>query len=262
MPAEIKTRFDFAQELILRAGDFALDYFSRYQQARYPRQRHTGYGQPGRHRNRATYQKRHRRQLPARRLLWRRNRWRGAGSRPRHLGSRPDRRHRQFHLRLALWCVSIAYVVNKQLEFGLVYDPVHQELFSAQRQQGAYLNGNKISTAQATALDQGRVNLGFSTRSQPQQIIPIMASLLAANGVYVNFGSGALGLCHVACGRCIGYYEPHINSWDCYAAALIVQEAGGYITDVTGGDKLRRGCAITACCPGIRSQLEDLIKSC
>ena len=262
MPAEIKTRFDFAQELILRAGDFALDYFSDISKLdirakgvqdtvsqadieteqlirsaiadNYPQDAFFGEESGG--------------VVPAvDQGVWVVDPIDGTAN---------------FTCGLALWCVSIAYVVNKQLVFGLVYDPVHQELFSAQRQQGAYLNGKKISTAQATALDQGRVNLGFSTRSQPQQIIPIMASLLAANGIYVNFGSGALGLCHVACGRCIGYYEPHINSWDCYAAALIVQEAGGYITDVTAGDKLRHGCAITACCPGIRQQLEDLLKSC
>jgi myo-inositol-1(or 4)-monophosphatase len=88
--------------------------------------------------------------------------------------------------------------------------------------------------------------VGFSHRSQPEEFTPFMHALLTAGGMFIRNGSGALMLCYVAAGRLIGYFEPHINSWDCLAAIVIVQAAGGQCNDFLANDGLTRGNPIVA----------------
>lgn len=158
-----------------------------------------------------------------------------------------------------MWCVSIAYVVNSHIEFGLVYDAVHDELFCALRGHGATLNGQSISASSATSLSEGRFSMGFSHRSKAGQITPVINALLEAGGMYVSYGTGTLGLTYVACGRTIGYYEPHINSWDCYAAVAILREAGADVCEAEAGNGLTEGCEIITTAPGVTRQFTDLL---
>ena len=73
-----------------------------------------------------------------------------------------------------------------------------------------------------------------------------MDRLLRAGGMFLRNGSGALGLCHVACGRLLGYVEPHINSWDCLGAVGVLNAAGARVSDFLAGDGLLRGNPIVA----------------
>src|SRR3546814_14570847 len=68
---------------------------------------------------------------------------------------------------------------------------------------------------------------GFSHRSRPEDVVPFIDALLRDGGMFMRNGSGALMLAYVAVGRLVGYFEPHINSWDCLAGLLLVREAGG-----------------------------------
>ncbi len=158
-----------------------------------------------------------------------------------------------------MWCVSIAFVVNEKIEFGLIYDPIHDELFSAMRGGGAHLNGKPITTSDTTSLTNGRMCVGFSHRSTADQIVPVFDALLKAGGMYVSYGTGALGLVYVACGRLIGYYEPHINSWDCYGAIAIIREAGGHTCHAEANNGLIDGCEIIATAPGITDEFAALL---
>ncbi|MEZ5906358.1 MAG: inositol monophosphatase [Geminicoccaceae bacterium] len=129
------------------------------------------------------------------------------------------------------WCVSLAYERAGQIQAGVVYDPVAGELFSARRGGGATLNGLPIRVADATSLADGTVSLGYSLRVPVASMLPLFAKLLNARGMYQRHGSGALGLAWTAAGRLIGYLEPHMNSWDCLAGLLLVEEAGGFTND-------------------------------
>ncbi len=159
----------------------------------------------------------------------------------------------------ANWCISIAYVVNARIVFGLVYDPARDELFAALRGRGATLNGAPIAPAPATDLTQGQFSVGFSHRSKPEQVVTVIDGLLRAGGMYVSSGSGALGLIQVACGRTIGYYEPHINSWDCYGAVAVLREAGADVCDAEAGNGLTQGCEIIATAPGVTAEFAALL---
>jgi myo-inositol-1(or 4)-monophosphatase len=144
------------------------------------------------------------------------------------------------------WCVSLAYERAGRIEAGVVYDPMADELFAARRGGGAVLNGVPIRVADATSLADGTVSLGYSLRVPVTSMLPLFDKLLNARGMYQRHGSGALGLAWTAAGRLIGYLEPHMNSWDCLAGLLLVEEAGGFTNDFLENNGLLDGNPVIA----------------
>jgi myo-inositol-1(or 4)-monophosphatase len=159
---------------------------------------------------------------------------------------------------LCSWCISIAYVLGGKLEMGLVYSPGRQELFSGGLQAPATLNGNAIRVSSAGGLTNGIVGVGYSPRVTPGEFLPLFSNLLRSGGTFYREGSGALTLCYVACGRLIGYVEPHINSWDCLGAIAVIQAAGGQINDFLANEGLWKGNRIIAGPPTLYPDLEGL----
>ena len=142
---------------------------------------------------------------------------------------------------LSGWCVSIAFVLNGTLELGLVYGPARGELFAGRRGAPATLNGRTIHVSTADRLTNGIVGVGYSPRVRPDEFLPLFSRLLEQGAMFYREGCGALTLCYVACGRLIGYIEPHINSWDCLGALAVIQAAGGTINDFLSEDGLWKG---------------------
>ena len=164
-----------------------------------------------------------------------------------------------FTLGLPTWCVSIAFVQGSVIEIGLVFGPAAGELFAAGRGRGATLNGRPISVSKATSLREGMVGVGYSTRTDPEDLLTTVGRLLNQGGMFQRNGSGALTLCYVACGRLIGYVEMHINSWDCLAALLLITEAGGQVNDFLEGNALHNGNRIIAGPPALFDSLASLL---
>ncbi|MRI33650.1 inositol monophosphatase [Endozoicomonas sp. OPT23] len=161
---------------------------------------------------------------------------------------------------LHTWCVSIALLHQGKPMAGLIYDPNANELFSAMKGQGAFVNGKPMSCHAADGLKQGLMGVGISHRMPPEACSQFIQSLLEEGGMFVRNGSGALMLAYVAAGRLVGYYEPHINSWDCMAAVVLITEAGGVVNDFLAGDGLLQGNPILASAGGVSSDLERLTK--
>lgn len=157
------------------------------------------------------------------------------------------------------WCVSIALVRDGVTELGVIYDPNIDELYAAQHGGGTFLNGARQPALAANAFSDGSLGTGFSHRSPPGDIGPFLQALLDEGGLFFRNGSGALMLAYVAVGRLIGYYEPHINSWDCLAGLLLVREAGGWTCDFLADDGLLRGNSCTAAAPDLAPKLQALI---
>ncbi len=158
------------------------------------------------------------------------------------------------------WCISIAFVEGHEFKLGVVFDPNTDELFAAQSGKGATLNGKAISCSLASSLSEGLVSVGFSNRVTPEDTLGPLERLMRNDGMYHRSGCGALSLAHVAAGRLIGYFEPHMNSWDFSAAALIVQEAGGKTNDCLPNEAaLLDGGMIIAACANVYADLEALI---
>jgi myo-inositol-1(or 4)-monophosphatase len=148
------------------------------------------------------------------------------------------------------WCISIAVVVDGVPSIGVVFDPNANELFHALSHKfgggAAYVNDKAIHVKEVADFKGGVLGVGFSHRSHPDEFTPFMHTLLSSGGMFIRNGSGALMLCYVAAGRLIGYYEPHINSWDCLAAIVIVDAAGGRCNDFLANNGLTRGNPILA----------------
>ena len=160
---------------------------------------------------------------------------------------------------LPTWCISIAYVQNGAVVFGLVFNPVADELFTGGVGVRAELNGRPIAPHPGSSLTDGLTYLGCSPRVTADQVVPVLDRLLAGGGMFIRNGSGALGLCDVACGRLLGYVEAHINSWDCLGAVGVLNAAGARVSDFLAGDGLLRGNPIVAGPPAVYEQLVTVL---
>lgn len=132
--------------------------------------------------------------------------------------------------------VSIALYEDEEPIVGVVFDPLHDELFAAERGRGATLNNSPIRVSTVTDPSAAVVALGFpydhDTRAT-HYAAAVERALRRVNGLR-RMGSAALDLAYVACGRFDGYWEFHVEPWDMAAGALIVDEAGGSVTDLAG----------------------------
>ena len=153
------------------------------------------------------------------------------------------------------FCVSIAYVASGKVEIGVVYDPMRDELFAARRGGGARLNGAPIHASKTDALANSTIEVGWNARTGAAKYIGLLSRVTLTGAAPRRTGSGALGVAYVVAGRIDGFVEHHINAWDCLAAILLVEEAGGYVSDFLSGDGLIKGAPIIACAPGVKEAL-------
>jgi myo-inositol-1(or 4)-monophosphatase len=135
-----------------------------------------------------------------------------------------------------VFCVSLALEYKGRRIAGVVYDPTRDEMFAAEQGTGAYLNQRRIHVSKATKLAESLVATGFPShkRHKNPNIYFYHQITLRTHGVR-RAGSAALDLCYVASGRLEGFWEFNLNPWDTAAGVLIVEEAGGRVTDFQGG---------------------------
>ena len=160
---------------------------------------------------------------------------------------------------LTSWCVSIAYVRDGAVEMGFVNAPARDELFVGRRGEGATLNGAPITVSDATRVDEGILGIGYSPRIGAADIVPVSDSVLQDGAMFYRDGSGTLDLCYVACGRLIGYVEPHIQAWDSLAAVAILEAAGGRVSDMLSDGAMWDGAPIVASTPALYPILARLM---
>jgi myo-inositol-1(or 4)-monophosphatase len=153
------------------------------------------------------------------------------------------------------FCVSIAAVVGREIEIGVIYDPMLDEMFAALRGAGATLNDVALRVSDTIDLKAATIEVGWNVRWDAEKYIGLVSRVVAAGSGAVRSGSGALGLAYVAAGRRDGYVENHINAWDCLAGIALTREAGGYVSDFLAGDGLRRGNPLIACAPALKDAL-------
>ena len=160
---------------------------------------------------------------------------------------------------MASWCVSIAYVRDGVLQFGFVHNPPLGELFEGGLGRPATLNGRRIAPHPGRELTDGIVAVGYAPRIPVAAILPVIERLLRGGGMYYRNGSGALMLCYAACGRLLGYIEPHLNSWDCLGALAVAQAAGARTNDYLTGDALLNGNRIVVGPPAAYDRLDAVL---
>lgn len=138
---------------------------------------------------------------------------------------------------LPLCCVSIGLEQDGQMIMGVVYNPFFKEFYFAQKGYGATLNDKKITVSQETSVLTSCLVTGFpySYLDQPNGPLEVFSRLIRAGVPVRRLGSAAIDLCWVAAGRFDGFYEHKLNAWDSAAGYLMVEEAGGRVSDFTGG---------------------------
>lgn len=146
-----------------------------------------------------------------------------------------------FIVGLSCWCVSIAFVQDGKLEFGMVYAPARDELFAGGSRHPATLNGKCLTPRHASSLRDGMTGAGYSPKSTVAEFLGPFEKLLRAGGMFFREGSGALSLCYVAAGRLIAFYEPVIKSYDCLGAIAVIHAAGLKTNDFLAHDGLWHG---------------------
>ncbi len=151
-----------------------------------------------------------------------------------------------------VFTVSAALERDGRMELGLVYDPMREEMFSARRGGGAFLNGRRVRVSEVGDLGKSLLATGFpyDIRTSPVNNLDHWQRFLLRAQAVRRCGSAAMDLCYVACGRFDGFWELKLKPWDVAAGALIVEEAGGRVTDFRGGE-LRLDAAETLASNGL-----------
>ena len=135
-----------------------------------------------------------------------------------------------------IFCVSIAYELAGELLHGVVFNPIHDELYCASKGSGATLNGERITVSAAQDLGEALLVTGFpyDTWTNPDNNIAEFTRFAKRTPAVRHLGSTALDLCYVAAARLDGFWEKDVKAWDLAAGALIAQEAGARLTRVDG----------------------------
>ena len=160
------------------------------------------------------------------------------------------------------FAVSVAFKQNGRLSQAVIFNPVNQELFTASRGEGAMLNDRRIRVTKQKGLEGALLGTGFPFKDQ-QHLDSYLATFKALFPMTAGIrrpGSAALDLAYVAAGRMDGFWEIALNDWDMAAGALLVAEAGGLVSDFSGGEDYLETGNIVAGTPKVFKEILQTIK--
>jgi myo-inositol-1(or 4)-monophosphatase len=157
-----------------------------------------------------------------------------------------------------IFSVSIAYARDGAVTLGVVYDPMRDELFAAERGRGSWCNGRPLHASQQTEFRRSLFVTGFpyDTWSTEQNNLNFFSHFARMTQGVRRLGSAALDICYVGAGRFDGYWELFLQPWDLAAGALIASEAGATVTDLKGGQGyLTPPCSMLAASPELHGKM-------
>jgi len=160
------------------------------------------------------------------------------------------------------YAISIALARNDVLEQAVIFDPVRNELFTASRGAGAFLNDRRIRVSRRARLSEALIGTGFPFREVDhiEPYIKAFRELTQKTAGLRRPGAAALDLAYVACGRLDGFWEAGLHSWDMAAGALLILEAGGLVTDFAGGSGFLESGRLVAGTPKVFAQLLPVVQ--
>lgn len=163
---------------------------------------------------------------------------------------------------LPFYCVSIALAKGDELLLGVIYEPNNDECFYAWKDGGAWLNDQRIEVNQYNTLATSLIATGFpyQTTEVTDKLYDVLKFVVSNTRGIRRLGSAALDLAYVACGRFDTFYEATLNPWDIAAGVLIVEEAGGVVTDFKGGQEFMKTGEVIAGSPLIHLYFLNIIK--
>lgn len=161
-----------------------------------------------------------------------------------------------------VFSISIALEYQKEIIVGVVYDPLREELFTAEKGRGAFLNKHQIQVSMIHSLRDCLVTTGFPFRSKEfiDVYLKLFRNVFQKISDLRRAGSAALDLSYLACGRCEGFFEIGLSPWDIAAGDILIREAGGFVTDFGGGNEYLLTGNIVAGNPAVHKKLLKEVK--
>ena len=161
-----------------------------------------------------------------------------------------------------VFSVSIALEYRREIILGVVFDPSRDELFTAEKGKGAFVNNNRISVSDVRDIGDGLITTGFPFRKKDiiSKYLEVFRNVFLEVSDLRRAGSAALDLAYLACGRCDGFFEIGLSPWDIAAGEILIREAGGMVTDFGGGNDYLSTGNIVAGNPIIHKELLKGIK--
>jgi myo-inositol-1(or 4)-monophosphatase len=160
------------------------------------------------------------------------------------------------------FCSSVALVIGEEIVAGAVYDPLREELFTAERGGGAHANGRRLAVSDCAELIQALLITGFpyDLRSDVPGKLRLFNRFMAHAQAIRRDGSAALDLCALAAGRADGFWEERLESWDMMAGILMVEEAGGRVSRFDGSPVGRHADEIVSANPRLHQAMLDVLR--
>ncbi|MBF0285699.1 MAG: inositol monophosphatase [Magnetococcales bacterium] len=162
------------------------------------------------------------------------------------------------------FALSVALALDGEVVSGVVYQPVLDELFFAERGRGAFLNNQRLRVNDPKELGQALLATGFPLRRRDrlEPYLKVFTTLLPECADLRRDGSAALDLAYTAAGRYDGYFELNLHPWDVAAGALLVREAGGFVTSVGGNENFLTTGDVVAASPRTHERLLAVMREC
>lgn len=161
-----------------------------------------------------------------------------------------------------MFSLSIALAYKGELIVGVIFDPLRDELFTAIKGKGAYLNNRRIKVNEAARIETSLIATGFPFRSKEyiDSYLKAFREIFLKAGAIRRAGSAALDLAYVACSRCDGFFEFGLSPWDIAAGSLLIKEAGGMVSDFSGGDRYMETGNIVAGAENIHREILNAVR--
>ena len=165
---------------------------------------------------------------------------------------------------MPIFCSSLALEIDGEVVVGAVHDPSRQELFVAERGSGARLNGSPICVSKIPRVQDAMLCTGFpyDLHETVDELVRVFGGFVKRAQAIRRLGSAAIDLCYVASGRLDGFWEQRLKPWDTAAATLIVEEAGGMVTDMRGDTFSPTRDSVLASNGSLHEEMLSILREC
>ena len=161
------------------------------------------------------------------------------------------------------FAISVGLEHNKEIICGIIYDPIKDEMFTAEKGNGSYLSNQRMRVSSRSKLEDCMIFTGGPRRESKSREVALKEYYKFSSKVLIpirKLGSGALDMAYVAAGRCDGFWSRDLNYWDIAAGIILVKEAGGFVTDFDGKNEYVQNKTILASNEKINKEMIEVLK--
>ena len=161
------------------------------------------------------------------------------------------------------FAISVGLEHNKEIICGIIYDPIKDEMFTAEKGNGSYLNNQRMRVSSRSKLENCMIFTGGPRHESKSREVALKEYYKFSSKVLIpirKLGSGALDMAYVAAGRCDGFWSRDLNYWDIAAGIILVKEAGGFVTDFNGSNNFIQNKTILATNSRINDEMIEVLK--